>query len=144
MVLVYIQYKYKASTRLTSHRCGEFIDNGERPFAAGSIGKTDTVGALDEATVETKRLRLVKTVDACHIPHLAMATGEDNTLSRIAAQIARLIPYVWQQRQEILNSMWLGEKTLGFIGEMLQTTLKESWASEVIWGCCESLKAQGV
>ena len=71
-------------------------------------------------------LGIIEAVDASNIPVVSMTTGDDGTLARIAAEIARLVPDIRQLRQEILYGLRLGQKTFGLIGQMLQATLKKN------------------
>ena len=87
--------KDEAATRLASELPGETFDVGDGPGAVRGIGKElDLIGRLDKAEVERERLSLIETVDACHIPTVTKATGEDGTFARITSDEARLIPYI--------------------------------------------------
>ena len=118
--------KDEATSRLAEDLRGETFDVGDSPRAIGGIGKEQNlIDWLDKAEVEQEGLGFIETIDTCHIPRMTKATGKDGTLARITTDEARLIPHVWQLREEILHSLRLCEITLWLIGQMLQTTLKE-------------------
>ena len=119
--------KDEAATGLAGELRGEAIDVGDSPGAIKGVGKVlDLVGWLDEAEVERERLGLIEAVDACHIPRMSKATGEDSTLARIACDETRFIPDIRQLREEILYVLGLCEITLWLVCQMLQTTLEEN------------------
>ena len=116
----------EAATGLAGELRGEAIDVGDSPGAIKGVGKVlDLVGWLDEAEVEREGLSLIETIDTCHIPRMSETTGEDSTLAWITSNEARLIPYIWQLREEILHGLRLCEITLRLVSQMLQTTLEE-------------------
>ena len=130
---LFVHDKDEAATRLAENLCGEAIDGGDIPRAIRGIGKElDLIGWLDKAEIERERLSLIETIDACHIPRMAKATGKDCTLAWITTHKARLIPHIWQLREEILYSLRLGEITLWLMAKsqpimaslMLLKTLK--------------------
>jgi hypothetical protein len=73
----------------------------------------------DEAEIERKNLGFVATVETCYIPGVTMTACENNTLTRVATDEARLIPNGRQFSQELPYFYRLGEKTLRTVGEVL-------------------------
>jgi hypothetical protein len=73
----------------------------------------------DETEIERKSLGFVATVETCYIPSVSMTACENNTLTRVATDEARLIPNGRQFSQELPYFCGLGEKTLRTVGEVL-------------------------
>jgi hypothetical protein len=73
----------------------------------------------DETEIERKSLYFIATVEACHIPGVTVTACENNTLTRVATDEARLVPNGRQFSQELPYFYRLGEKTLRTVGEVL-------------------------
>ena len=80
----------------------------DRPTTIAIIGK-DCCGAILRQEIEghLESLLFVCAIDTCYIPCRTITTRKNNTLTRIATDKARLIPYVRQIRQEVLHRLGL-------------------------------------
>ena len=83
-IVLLVDDKHKATTRLAVNLCGQLADGIDFPLSVAIIGKEGDMLTLGKAKRHTERLGVVGAIDACYIPGITAATGHYGTLAWIA------------------------------------------------------------